>query len=637
MVLLAIYNILLSKLSNREIIIVGTPVAGRRHADLEPIIGMFVNTLAIKNHPTGEKSFTQFLKEVKGKTLEAFDNQDYQFEDLVEMVGGERDRSRNPIFDVMFEMLNAELETGEFSKEIMGEHKEKHLYQNKMSKFDMTLVVVDTGKPLSFTVKFNTKLFKRETMERFIETFKQIMGKVIENNKIKLAEIDVLSELRRDELEARLSDDLEMDTSIEYNLYLADSQDGVDKLNKKFYERFNYPWFPGMLPSFEDSNFWITFLNQDIGDWKNSRIPPQPKIWVAGCGTNQAILTALKFPDAEILGTDISTKSIEICQNIAQQIGLKNLELREQSINKVRYKDTFDYIICTGVIHHNADPGIPLKNLSGALKKNGIMELMVYNYYHRIVTTAFQKAIRALCSKGSSIDMDMDIELPIAKAMIDNFFLQNYMGKFLAAKKGSPEVAIADSFLQPVEHSYTIESLDELAKCCNLQILTHCINQFDKKSGSLTWNINFNNKKIRDFYNPLPDIKRWQVSNLLMFEKSPMLWFYLQREDSENRRKTEKDICDTFLETSFKKVETSCKHYVLSPQKTYLLNPREFPCPAPPVPVDPVSKIVFDAVNSKSTMRAIFSNLNIETSFHTVNTIRLNLTTTAFPYLKAMT
>jgi amino acid adenylation domain-containing protein len=102
MVLLSVFNILLSRLSNQEDIIVGTPVAGRRHADLEPIIGMFVNTLALRSHPIGEKTFRQFLSEVKTQTLEAFENQDYQFEELVEQVEVKRDAGRNPLFDVMF-------------------------------------------------------------------------------------------------------------------------------------------------------------------------------------------------------------------------------------------------------------------------------------------------------------------------------------------------------------------------------------------------------------------------------------------------------------------------------------------------------------------------------------------------------
>ncbi|MCP4156737.1 MAG: amino acid adenylation domain-containing protein, partial [bacterium] len=97
MMLLTLANIYLSKLTGQEDIVIGTPVAGRGHADLEQVIGMFVNTLALRNKPTGEKTVKQFLAEVKNKTLEAFENQDYPFEQLVNKIEVNRDAGRNPL------------------------------------------------------------------------------------------------------------------------------------------------------------------------------------------------------------------------------------------------------------------------------------------------------------------------------------------------------------------------------------------------------------------------------------------------------------------------------------------------------------------------------------------------------------
>ncbi|MCP4149236.1 MAG: non-ribosomal peptide synthetase, partial [bacterium] len=106
MTILSIFTILLSKLTGQEDIIVGTPTAGRRHADLEKITGMFVNTLAMRNYPGREKKFKDYLAEVKENTMQAFENQEYQFEDLVEKLSVKRDTGRNPIFDVMLNVLN---------------------------------------------------------------------------------------------------------------------------------------------------------------------------------------------------------------------------------------------------------------------------------------------------------------------------------------------------------------------------------------------------------------------------------------------------------------------------------------------------------------------------------------------------
>ncbi|MCP4151378.1 MAG: AMP-binding protein, partial [bacterium] len=108
MVLLALYNVFLAKMTRQEDILVGTSIAGRRHANLNSIIGMFVNALVLRNYPQPGKPFNTFLNELKTATLGAYENQDFPFEDLVEIVGGKRDTSRNPIFDTMFVMNNEE-------------------------------------------------------------------------------------------------------------------------------------------------------------------------------------------------------------------------------------------------------------------------------------------------------------------------------------------------------------------------------------------------------------------------------------------------------------------------------------------------------------------------------------------------
>ncbi|WP_374017960.1 condensation domain-containing protein, partial [Paenibacillus thiaminolyticus] len=71
-------------------IIVGTPIAGRTHAELEPLLGMFVNTLVMRNAPAGEKTFQEYMQEVKENTLRAYENQDYPFEELSKGTRGER-------------------------------------------------------------------------------------------------------------------------------------------------------------------------------------------------------------------------------------------------------------------------------------------------------------------------------------------------------------------------------------------------------------------------------------------------------------------------------------------------------------------------------------------------------------------
>ncbi|MGD2093156.1 MAG: amino acid adenylation domain-containing protein, partial [Candidatus Aminicenantes bacterium] len=142
MFILAIYNILLCKLSGQEDIIIGTPIAARRHKELERVIGMFANTLAMRNYPWGEKSFNQFLIEVKERTLEAFENQEYPFEELVEKVWAARDTSRNPLFDVMLVMQNLqqpESTTDLLAAEALPKQSDRYQHESSISKFDLTL------------------------------------------------------------------------------------------------------------------------------------------------------------------------------------------------------------------------------------------------------------------------------------------------------------------------------------------------------------------------------------------------------------------------------------------------------------------------------------------------------------------
>ena len=159
----------------------------------------------------------------------------------------------------------------------------------------------------------------------------------------------------------------------EENRVLAESQDSVDGLLAKFYRRFPWPWQPIKFDYLEDTDFGMNMLNQDIGDYSHSTVPRNAKIWVAGCGTNQALHTALKFPNASVIGSDLSSKSLELCAKNAKELGVTNLEVREESLNHVPYYEEFDYVISTGVIHHNADPKVTLDKLSAALKPGGIM------------------------------------------------------------------------------------------------------------------------------------------------------------------------------------------------------------------------------------------------------------------------
>jgi non-ribosomal peptide synthetase component F len=195
MVLLAIFNVLLAKLSGQENIVVGTPIAGRRHTELEHIIGMFVNTLALRNLPSPEKTFNAFLKEVKQRTLDAFENQEYQIENLVRKVTLDgritRDAGRNPLFDVVFSFQNINLP----EIEIPGLRLKPYEFEYKISHFDLTLYANEINDSIAFSLEYSTALFKKETIEKMRDYYIDIVKQVLENENIKLKEITVSYDL----------------------------------------------------------------------------------------------------------------------------------------------------------------------------------------------------------------------------------------------------------------------------------------------------------------------------------------------------------------------------------------------------------------------------------------------------------
>ncbi|WP_341271465.1 amino acid adenylation domain-containing protein [Clostridium cellulovorans] len=201
MTLMAAYNVLLYKYTSQEDIIVGLPTAGRPHNDLQDIVGMFVNTLAMRNNPRGNATFKEFLEEVKINSLNAFANQDYQFEELIENLDVRRDLSRNPLFDVMFVMQNTGTEEVEAEEIEAGGLKVKALgVESNISKFDMTMIAEESADEIIFNLEYSTKLFKKETIENLAEHYLNLLEKIVDNPEETLDRIDIILEKEKQKL-----------------------------------------------------------------------------------------------------------------------------------------------------------------------------------------------------------------------------------------------------------------------------------------------------------------------------------------------------------------------------------------------------------------------------------------------------
>ena len=416
------------------------------------------------------------------------------------------------------------------------------------------------------------------------------------------------------------------------NVALAKSNSVSDELLRDFYGAYPWPWQPTTFTYIDDPRFEAAMVNQDIGDWEHRRLKENPAIWVAGCGTNQALHTALKFPLGTVIGTDVSAPSLDLARVNAGKMGIANLTLRHESINQAEHREQFDFIISTGVVHHNADPKATLERLSLALKPDGILELMVYNRFHRTLNASFQKAIRIFGEQQKALNFQSDFKL--ARTLANNFPVRNQMAEMLADLRNVPDAEFADLLIHPLEHSYTVESLEALAAGCGLEILMPCISTYAKfRSPAIEWNMYFDDRQLQNAYASMPDLHRWQVSNLLLQEQSPLLWFYLQRIDSGHTRKSEQQVCDEFLSRSFKKNAARQATYIRK-EEQWALAPQTTPYPLEEP--DAAVAEIYRLADPDNSMRRIFKYLGIEPGFQMVNQARIRLTTSSFPHLKAV-
>ncbi|MCW3466086.1 non-ribosomal peptide synthetase [Chitinophaga nivalis] len=188
MTLLAVYNILLSKLCNTEDVVIGTSTAGRDIAGLENIMGMFVHTVPLRNRPIGSSTFRDFLTTVKSRTLACFEHQLYPYEKLIDDLQLARDMAHNPLFDTVFTLQNFERPTLRMPDITL----QPFDYAPPVSKFDLTFSATASEGRLHFQVEYATDLFKAETIDRLTGYFRQIITQICVHPGIVLQDIDIL-------------------------------------------------------------------------------------------------------------------------------------------------------------------------------------------------------------------------------------------------------------------------------------------------------------------------------------------------------------------------------------------------------------------------------------------------------------
>ncbi len=196
MTLLAAFKTLLFRYTGQTDVVVGTPIAGRNRADIEGLIGFFVNTQAIRTQLSADMSFSALLGQVRTAVLEAHARQDLPFEKLVEELQPERSLSHTPIFQVMFALQNVPMPP----LELRGLTVTLLEAAVKTSKFDFSLSLEEKADSLVGVLEYNTDLFEAATITRLLGHYQRLLEDVVRTAETKLGDLQLLTVAERQQL-----------------------------------------------------------------------------------------------------------------------------------------------------------------------------------------------------------------------------------------------------------------------------------------------------------------------------------------------------------------------------------------------------------------------------------------------------
>ena len=196
MLLLAAFQMLLQRYSGQDDIVIGTPVAGRERVETEKLIGLFLNTIVLRNSLAGDLTFIDLLRKTRQAALDAFAHQRLPFEKVAEALQNGRDLSRPPVFQVMFVLQNEPAEPLKLS----GLEVIPIPTHSGTSKFDLTLSLEESTHGLSGYFEFNADLFDASTIARMGENFAALLGNIVAAPAAKLSELAALSTAERNRL-----------------------------------------------------------------------------------------------------------------------------------------------------------------------------------------------------------------------------------------------------------------------------------------------------------------------------------------------------------------------------------------------------------------------------------------------------
>ena len=193
MLLLAAFKTVLYRYTRQTDIIVGTPSSNRNFIEIESVIGFFVNMLVMRTDLSGNPTFLELLQRVKVMALEAYAHQDLPFEQLVEQLQPERSLSRHPLFQVLFQLGDATIE----SLRLPGLTLAPIEIKRQTTQFDLNFNLQETKQGLTATIEFSTDLFDSETISNLLRHWRVLLEGIVDNPARRISEFPLLTDDER--------------------------------------------------------------------------------------------------------------------------------------------------------------------------------------------------------------------------------------------------------------------------------------------------------------------------------------------------------------------------------------------------------------------------------------------------------
>ena len=365
----------------------------------------------------------------------------------------------------------------------------------------------------------------------------------------------------------------------------------------------------------DPGEFLSDILHQTV--WGALRLPGRSlrrlrSIWVPGCGRRQALDLALRFPAATVTGTDVNKTALNLCMADAQSLGVTNLDLSCEDM--CGHSGEYDYIVCTGVLHHLTSPHAGMQAIRKCLGEYGLAEVMILGHYRNGRTAAMKQALEHVCSSGSRCD--------------------DRTKRRLAEKMAWAPTCLDEHLTILTEqhaHTFSLDQFLEIATMGEWTVQQPVPSRIDggwelRSPVDLSPASPGDNEFVQRV-RAMCDFDRWVVAEMLLYDAAPPTWFYLTYRPSG--RLTMVERARRFAQANWRPLQATATAYVRGLDGRLTARPPiAFPGTHPETPVR-------EALARWDVRRSAAENLKdvLVRGEHDLSWLRDRLTSPAFPYL----